>query len=994
MDTAHHPPAFGALLRRHRTAAGLTQEELAERASLSPRAITALERGERSAPRRETIRLLAGALSLSERETAALITAARSTTRPRSAPPREALSPPLVGRAAELAAIDQQLADGGPTLLLLAGEPGIGKTRLLDEAARRAGERGWAVLSGSCTRRGGQEPYAPVTGALAGYLAGLTPAQRRRALEGCAWLARLLPEYAASVPAPSVVWPLPPERERRLMFNAAARLLTNAAGPAGTLLLLDDLQWAGPDALDLIAALVAAPSGAALRILAAYRDTEASLANPPDPLDAFALDLTRAGLAARRRVRALDPGEAARLLDGLLPPASVSDPDLRADLLRRADGVPFFIVSLANGVASGDPAASIPSAGVPWDVAELIRQRAAALPAPAQELLRVAAVIGRVAPADLLIAILARAGRDEDGVLADLDAACRARLLLQDGTGACRFAHDLIREVIVAGQTSSWRAAAHRHIAEALEAQAGEQPIELLAHHYDRSDRRDQAVTYLGRAAQAAATRYAHAQARTAYERQIAHLDALGRAAEVAAAREGLADALVALARYDDALVALARAEATYRAAADWEGLSRVTARLGWVHAQHGTPEDGLRLLRPARDTLAAQGVSPSGLAALDVALAQLCYSCGRYDEQYSAATRAATLARQAGDARLLAQAEMRRGNALLMMGRMEEGAAVMEAAVPLAEAASDLWSLVHALNNVGVVYETRGEFDRTRAYVERAETLAARIGDPTLSAFIAYRRGKNAYYSGVWDAAGAAFAQARGLLDGLPISWVSAYPPLGLGKLLLARGDEAAALPLLTAAIAFSESRRDMQALKAAHAALAERELLAGRPDAALPHLTPFLDTSARRDDIVLLLPLLAWARLESGDPARAAEAATRAVTLARAETNRFDLVDALRISALIAARQGDATACAAALRETLALSRSMRYPYAELKALYVSARIQSEAGAADAARADLTAAQAIREHLGEGLYARAIQQAIAALDVSTPAPVARPPA
>src|SRR5437764_1952612 len=197
-----------------------------------------------------------------------------------------------VGRARELALLERHLggspAGSAPPLLLLAGEPGIGKTRLLRAAAPRAVAQRWCVLEGGCQRRGGHEPYAPVLGALQRHLRRQTPAQLRMALAGCAWLVRLLPELAQGPIEPLPAWTLPPDQERRLMVAAVVRFLANVAGPAGTLLLLDDLQWAGPDALDLLTALVRAAAEVPLRVIGAYRDTEVQ---PQDPLAVTLADL-------------------------------------------------------------------------------------------------------------------------------------------------------------------------------------------------------------------------------------------------------------------------------------------------------------------------------------------------------------------------------------------------------------------------------------------------------------------------------------------------------------------------------------------------------------------------------------------------------------------------------------------------------------------------------------------------------------------------------
>src|SRR5437870_4529441 len=146
-----------------------------------------------------------------------------------------------------------------------------------EELAERAGipralVQGLQVLEGGCQRRGGHAPYAPILGALQRHLRGQRPAQLRTALRECAWLVRLLPELAAGPIPPLPAWTLPPEQERRLMFEAVARFLTNVAGPMGTLLVLDDLQWVGPDALDLLATLIRSAAEVPLRAIGAYRN--------------------------------------------------------------------------------------------------------------------------------------------------------------------------------------------------------------------------------------------------------------------------------------------------------------------------------------------------------------------------------------------------------------------------------------------------------------------------------------------------------------------------------------------------------------------------------------------------------------------------------------------------------------------------------------------------------------------------------------------------
>jgi predicted ATPase len=309
-----------------------------------------------------------------------------------------------------LARLAWHLAGEGPPLLLLAGEPGIGKSRLLAEAAHRA--QGWTVLPGGCQRRGEQEPFAPLLGALQGNVHDRAPAHLRAALHDCAWLVRLLPELLQVVKAPFPAWTLPPEQERRLMFAAVARVLANVAGLATHLTL-------GP--------LVGA--------------------------------------------------DAEHLLDALLREVGPVDPTLRAQLVQRAGGVPFFAVNCVRALRLGAQEA----ATLPWDLRHSIRQRVALLTAEDREVLGVAAVIGRHVSPGLLAAV---AARPEETVLAALEAAGRAQLLVEEADAAAyQFAHDVIRDVIEADVGGARRAMLHRRVAEVLEGLPGERPVERLAYH-------------------------------------------------------------------------------------------------------------------------------------------------------------------------------------------------------------------------------------------------------------------------------------------------------------------------------------------------------------------------------------------------------------------------------------------------------------------------------------------------------------------------------
>jgi predicted ATPase len=225
-----------------------------------------------------------------------------------------------------------------------------------------------------------------------------------------------------------------------------------------------------------------------------------------------------------------------------------------------------------------------------------VRQRVAALPAAVQALLRTAAVLGRVVPPALLGDVVAQPA---EAVLDALEAACRARLLVQAGAAAYQFAHDVIREVLEAELGRARRALLHRQVAAALERQPGEPAVEALAYHYARSNEQDKALLYLERAGDKAQGQYANAAAESYYREVVARLDRLGRAQEAARVREKLGTVLTTMGLYDAALVVLEQAHESYCVVADREGAHRALAQIGQVHAVlwHG----GGRREAPAR---------------------------------------------------------------------------------------------------------------------------------------------------------------------------------------------------------------------------------------------------------------------------------------------------------------------------------------------------------------------------------------------------------
>jgi tetratricopeptide (TPR) repeat protein/transcriptional regulator with XRE-family HTH domain len=1005
------PLSFARLLLRYRLAANLTQEQLAHRAQLSARGISDLERGVKARPHAYTVAALAKALGLSEAERAAFETAARGsrTPAPLPAPPARPRLPratnglSVIGRERELAALDASLAGAGPPLLLLAGEPGIGKTRLMQEALARARAGGWTALAGGCTRRSGQEPYSPLLETLASFVRGRTAAQLRVDLEGCAWLVRLLPELAERAIAPAPAWTLTPEQERRLMFDAVARFLANVASASGTLLVLDDLQWASPDTLHLLAALLGSQSASdgqapALRILGAYRGSEVPA---HAPLSLLLAELEPQRLAARLELGPLEPAAAAELLDLLLTRAegrADSGSETRERLLRRAEGVPFFLVSYAQALRSGALDASPADAGepnpdaVPWDVAQSIRLRVAALPGPARTLLGVAAVAGRAISRADLFAIAGQVGNDlatDEALLVALEAAASARLLVETGDDAYAFAHDLIREVTLADLSAARRETWHRRVGEALERlppPARRVRVAELAWHFLRGADSARALPYTLEAGDQAADLYAHVEADRHFRVALALARELGVPQPEAEALEKRGEILRLLEREEEAAVVFAQAIEAYGKIGDTEAVWRASGRLAGVFGILGTPEKGLALLEPL--IVSTSGATPSSaLASMYLEYSWLTWLADDLNTRLEAAAQTARIAAAIGDSRIQGEAEFQRGNTLVLMGSIQEGLQYLLRAVPLLETANHLRRLGSTLSVIANIYKMRGVFQSAQAYNDRALEVALRVGVRSQLRYMWANHADIAFLLGDWGTAAADLDHAMILSDQESDKLETAPAFSALGLLRICTGNVGDGIRLLERAIAHAEARgvTVLDTSLPAHAALAEFDLVMDRAQAAYDRLMPlFASTELENANMTLTKPLLAWATLAIGESERARTLLSEAVSEATDQFNDLAHEFIYRVRAQVELSAGDWRAAENALVQALTVTRAAPYPYAEAKALFIYGQLNLAQGAVAAARERLTQALAILNRLGERLYAARVERLLADLDQS----------
>jgi tetratricopeptide (TPR) repeat protein len=463
-----------------------------------------------------------------------------------------------------------------------------------------------------------------------------------------------------------------------------------------------------------------------------------------------------------------------------------------------------------------------------------------------------------------------------------------------------------------------------------------------LAWHFLQADEPARALPYVIQAGDQAQVIYAYAAAENRYRTAVELAHSLQDTAQEAVVQARRGTALAGLARWDEALVALRRAADLDCAAGAHEALAQDVALMARVYNDHGTPETGIEVTRPYLEQLPAQ--TPAGaLARVYTALTYLYLASGLYHELLAIAERALALASEAGDPRLLAEAQGRRCAALATLGRFDEALPSLHEVVRLCEEADALETQVLALNNIAHSYLLIGPLDAARDTFASAIDLAPRLHSPVLLPLLLVNHACANFLLGDWQRAHADLNSAGQIAQEMGINALSASLPVLRGRLYLAEGRPSDAARVIAEGLALGEP--DAQTMYDAQSALAERELLSGRPEAARDRVLPLVKgANPQVPDAVAVLPFLAWAHLELGEVERATSIVAEAIQLLRAMGMRVMLVNALRIKAMVAQRQGDHGTAETTLAEAVALADDISYPYAKAQALVVWARLAPE--------------------------------------------------
>jgi len=853
----------------------------------------------------------------------------------------------VFGRDAELG----QLADalkraraGESAAVLVGGEAGAGKTRLVEEFSATAAADGVRVLVGRCMELGEEGlPFAP-------FAAALRDVARR---DGAAVFggqeqdfARLLPELGPAGPQRDV------ESGRGQLFDLVAGLFERLAAEQPVVLVVEDLHWADRSTRDLVHFLLRSGRAARSMLIATYRTDELHRGHPLRP---FLAELDRVRRVERLELNRLDREATAAILTDLrgTPPR----PMVLDQIYARSQGNPFFIEELA-ACPDGD-------CGLPDTLRDLLLTRVDQLGETAQRVLRIAAAGGNRIGHRLLSQVV---GVSEPELDDALRAAVAAQLVVPDADSeGYEFRHALVREAVHDDLLPGEHGRLHARFAAAIEADptlvgSGRAPAEI-AHHWHAAHDHPRALVAAAKAAAAAAERYAYAEQRSLLERVLelweqvpdaeacVGMDRFAVTEAAVTAALGAGDFHRAAGLTKAGLAEVDVTAAPLRAARMLEQRAKVLRLLG--------KSDGLVEVRRGYELAATLPDSYEKAQVLAGIAAGLMHG-GTVEEIDRAARAALAIATELGDVEQKVSTAVTYARVCTHAISLEAGLAEMRRAAALAEASGNAEGLAHARVNISDVLYELGRYAESVDTVCMAHAEARLVGVSRKNGvYLAGNHAEALIALGRWD-------EAREVLEETPRFDAPGIVALAVlnpqAWLRLARG-ETGAPELVSQALGYLsrpylEDQFRIPLLELRTAALLADGDIAGATDGALTALSdPALASWSRYAWALLGVAADAW--VQSGDatlrtrlaevsaevpttyPAQLAHAADVAAILSsdadprpafraaveawRADGQPYRLAQAWLRLAEAEAAAGDRSACAAAIDEALAASAEL---------------------------------------------------------------------
>ncbi|PKB71974.1 MAG: hypothetical protein BZY87_02770 [SAR202 cluster bacterium Io17-Chloro-G6] len=669
----------------------------------------------------------------------------------------------FVGRQREMGELTTALessVSGRGRLVLLAGEPGIGKTRTAQELAQEAEARGVEVIWGRCYEEEGSPPFWPWVQVIRSYVERRDPGPLQLVMgAGAADIGELLPEILQKLPGLEPAPALSPEAARFRLFDSITRFLKAAGRSQPLVLVLDDIHWADEPSLQLLQFVARELEDSCVMVLGCYRDVELSRQHP---LSDTLARISREAVYQWHLLRGLDRNDTANFIESAAG-TNVSRSVVEA-VFTHTEGNPFFTTEVIQLLSDRGELAEVTVGGpegirIPEGVREVIGQRLNRLSGDCNQVLSTAAVIGREFTVNLLNRLIE--DLSEDKLLEVLEEALAARLIeeLPPNVGLYQFTHRLVQEALIQELSLTRRVRLHARIGGVLEDMyeaALESHSSELAYHFSQSEAvtgSEKVVEYSIMAGEQAIQSYACEEAEVHFRRALTSWEEQATDAEPAEILYGLAQAVAATGGRSAAPEALGYLERAFQYYLDAGDVARAVEIAEYPVDHRAGTTAGMSDFISRALSMAPPDSQQEGRLLSTYALARY-KETGDYDRARDVFNRALVIARQQGDLAL----EMR----------------------VLADASEAAWwhlSLPEAVEYGRKVVELSAQVDDPRAesqartYLERAtaalgDAPAARRG---LSALLAHaerlraqpqiidalaRNAEIGFFTGDWEAA------------------------------------------------------------------------------------------------------------------------------------------------------------------------------------------------------------------------------------------------
>jgi tetratricopeptide (TPR) repeat protein len=876
----------------------------------------------------------------------------------------------LVGREEELAEATQlwlRALSGQAGLLLISGEPGIGKTRLAQAIIAQARIGGATVLRGGCYEFEATTPYLPLAEALRDWVHG-RDGQTLRAQLGttASELARLAPEIETRLGPLTPSPPLSPEEQRVRLFDNIAQFLEGLSGESGLLLFVDDLHWADQGTLTLLSYLMRRLRQARLLIVAAYREVELDRHHP---LADALVQWNRQRLASRLQLARFTVTETNTLIATLFGQGQVSDEFAEA-IHRETEGNPFFIEEVVKALVDQGQIYwaddhwerdELEDLAIPQSIREAIGRRLNHLSKSCIDVLHTAAVIGKDFPYVLLVSV---SGVDEDQILDALDEAIQAQLIEPLANESFVYTHDKIREVLYDEILSIRRNRLHRQIVHALEGgQAGDpaSQIEDLAYHTIAANMLDKGLGYALQAAEKAQNVFAGDEALQYFRQANECAESLGDTATQAKIHEAMGDIYSVKGPFTTAVEHYERA-INLKMAKESQAALRV--KIGLVYNTIND-ERGVAVLERAQEELDPEE-QPLEVARALAALGRFKHYRAEYRAAISLFERAYQLAEPLDDPLTLTVIYTNLSGAYQHMAQYEESMEWAQSAITLGERLDYLPAVAVGYEFFGEDFANMGYWHQSWEAAQKDRQIGEKIGATGRACWGQWAGGYALWGMGNLRQAVAEIEQALDNAITIGEDRLATLCQSMLAKVYAEMGNATAANDFLTRALNATQGKFELFQQAYAHHVKGYVQLQQENWHQAADEFTltrELMKNTEARDIDLFSLAYLAEALLELGEIEQAIAVLGESLELSQEVGAPYYEAITLRVQGRLLAKQGEFEAAATAFEGAHKLADETGSRLELGRILYQRALMYQIQGEEERARQDAGQAQSIFE-------------------------------